>query len=47
VKGINNRLLRAFNVPFLIRIFDAQDELAIIVAGEKPVEERGARSTNM
>jgi len=41
-KALQDRLQRLFDVPLLIRIIDAQDELSAMLPGVQPVEQGGA-----
>jgi hypothetical protein len=47
VQAIEDFLLSACYKTLLVGVFDAQDKIAAMLAGEHPVEERGARSADV
>jgi hypothetical protein len=47
VQAVEDDLVRLGGVAFLIGVLNAEDELAAVFAGKKPVEESGAGATDM
>src|SRR5262249_25559040 len=47
LEAVEDRLERLGDIPLLVGVVDAQDELAAVLAGEEPVEQRRADAADV